>query len=164
MKWGHLAAAMACALLCGFSGVGNAQQGNANANAEGADDQAKFFVFHGQGVTFEQARADYYYCISQAQPIISLRDRMGDSGGLLGALINGRMAEIDRLRMRNAAMRQCMHLIGYDRYRMPQAAWNAMVNEGDIVLSNAHQVDPVVVDRLAHFASGPTPTTERLDP
>ncbi len=126
------------------------------------DDPAKFFLFHKAGVAVDQARGDLMYCIAQAQPILSMRDRFGSTGGLLGAAINGRMAEIDRFRMRNAAMRKCMGLIGYDRYAMPQVEWKTLVNDGDIVLDNDGLVSAEVVERMAAYASGPVPATEKL--
>lgn len=136
----------------------------AEAAAPEADDPAKFFVFHLEGVSFETARADYGYCIGQSWRILSLRDKMPSGGGLLGAIINSRMGQIDRFRMRNAAMRKCMGLIGYQRYRIAEDDWDRMVKKGDIVVANNNQVDLEVLDRLARFASGPTPATERLDP
>lgn len=150
-------AASACITPCA------AKQPAPEAEADG-NDPAKFFLFHLDGVSFETARADYGYCIGQSWRILSLRDKMPSQGGLLGALINGRMAQIDRFRMRNAAMRKCMGMLGYARYRIPTDEWKALVKEGDIVVANNNKVDPEVVDRLASYASGPTPTTERLDP
>jgi hypothetical protein len=129
-----------------------------------ADDPAKFFLFHLDGVSFETARADYGYCIDQSWRILSLRDKVPSGGGLLGAIINSRMGEIDRFRMRNAAMRKCMGLMGYHRYRIAEADWDTLVKKGDIVVANNNQVDLEVLDRLARYASGPTPATERLDP
>jgi hypothetical protein len=125
-------------------------------------DPAKFFLFHKEGVTTDQVRGDLVHCISQARPILSMRDRMPSNGGLLGALINGRMAEIDRFRMRNAAMRKCMGMIGYDRYLVPEDIWNPMVAEGDIVVTNDGLVDIDVIERMVAFASGPKPAGEKL--
>jgi hypothetical protein len=169
MKRGMLAAATAGLLLhAGGMSDPAAAQGQPRADApagERQDDPAKFFLFHMAGVSYDQARADYVFCIQQARPILSLRDKMGNAGGgLLGAMIGARMGEIDRLRMRNAAMRQCMGLIGYARYLVPEPEWKMLVNEGDIVVADNGQPDPVVIERLARFASGPAPTTQRLDP
>jgi hypothetical protein len=125
-------------------------------------DPAKFFLFHKEGVSADQVRGDLVFCIGQARPILSMRDRMGGSGGLLGAIINARMAEIDRFRMRNAAMRKCMGMIGYDRYLVPEDMWKVVVDEGDIVLNDDALVDIDVVERMVAFASGPKPTGERL--
>jgi hypothetical protein len=125
-------------------------------------DPAKFFLFHMENVSADQVRGDLVYCIGQARPIISLRDRMGSGGGLIGAMINARMGEIDRFRMRNAAMRKCMGMMGYDRYLVPEDIWKVVVNEGDIVLDDNALVDIDVVERMVAFASGPKPAGERL--
>jgi hypothetical protein len=125
-------------------------------------DPAKFFLFHKADTSADQVRGDLVYCIGQARPILSMRDRMGNTGGLLGAIINARMAEIDRFRMRNAAMRKCMGMIGYDRYLVPEDMWKVVVDEGDIVLNDDALVDIDVVERMVAFASGPKPAGERL--
>lgn len=122
----------------------------------------RFFLFHATDVSFEQARADYNYCIDQAKVVRAPRDLSMLDGGLLGNAIGGAIADKDRLRIRNAVMRKCMALHGYARYGVPPAMWNAIVNEGDIVLDNKGQVDPIVTERLAKFASGPQPTGARL--
>lgn len=124
------------------------------------EDPSKFFLFHAQGISADTARADFSYCIDQVKGITSYRERIGYGGGLLG----GRMAEIDRLRMRNAGMRKCMHLHGYDRYQVPQTEWRRIVNEGDIVLDNKGQIDPDVIKRMAQFAAGPQPAARKLAP
>ena len=126
------------------------------------DDPGKFFVFHLPDVPVLTARADLNHCVDMAKDILSMQDRTGNSNGLLGALIGGRMASIDRLRMRNAVLRKCMGLQGYDRYAMPQAAWKAMVNDGDMVLDNQDAVSTTVIARLSKIAAGPQPTGERL--
>lgn len=156
-----LAALFSCAL---FAPQVSAQDTAPKAEPAVQEDPAKFFLFHMEGVAVDVARADLMYCIDQVKDILSLRDKMGSGGGLIGAIINARMGEIDRFRMRNAGMRKCMNLHGYARYQVQQAEWRLMVNDGDIVLNNAMTVDPVVVDRLAVFAAGPQPTGKRLDP
>jgi hypothetical protein len=157
-------AAAAAAVLCVFAPAAHAATEPVAATAPEVDDPAKFFLFYLDGVSTDVARADLVYCIGQAKSILSLRDRTGSGGGLLGALINARAAEIDRFRMRNAAMRKCMGLYGYARYKVPQTEWKTLVKEGDIVLDNKGAADPEVIDRMAAFASGPKPGGERLDP
>lgn len=160
---GFALVAIVAGLLLG-AGAGAQERRGGGAQAAG-DDPSKFFVFHLEGISYQQARSDYLYCIGLAEPIRSQRDQMGYvSGGLLGAIMNGRMGDIDRFRMRNAAMRQCMGLIGYHRYAMPEAEWNAMVADGNLVVGNDQRVDMAVVARLAHYAAGPAPATQRLDP
>lgn len=124
-------------------------------------DPAKFFLFHKDGISADQARGDIVYCIGQAAPIISMRDKMGHDG-LLGAMIGARMAEIDRFRMRNAAMRKCMGMIGYDRYLVPEVKWKAIVDDGNIVVNDDSLVDIEVVERMVAFATGPKPEGEKL--
>lgn len=160
----HFILGLAALAAAGGAVPSAAKEPAAEQPAEPQDDPAKFFVFHLDGVAFETARADYGYCIGQSWRILSLRDKTPSQGGLLGALINGRMAEIDRFRMRNAAMRKCMGLMGYARYAMPESEWKILVKQGDIVVADNNKVDPEVVERLARLASGPTPATERLDP
>lgn len=126
------------------------------------DDPAKFFLFHGEGLGKDQVRGDLVYCIGQAYPILSMRDKMGSSGGLLGAIINSHMAGIDRLRMRNAAMRKCMGMMGYARYQVPEEIWKPLVRNGDIVIGDNGRIDPEVVERMVDFATGAVPPTERL--
>lgn len=129
---------------------------------ESREDPAKFFLFHANGQSADQFRGDLVWCIGMARPIISMRDRMPQQGGLVGALINGRMAEIDRYRMRNAAMRKCMGMQGYDRYQLPQEEWKRLVKDGDIVMDNDGLVDAEVVERMVAFAVAPAPATGKL--
>jgi hypothetical protein len=167
MNGKRLAAAGAVVLGLGAltaSPGAHAQAAQGNAGAPKGEDPSKFFLFHLDGVSTDVARGDLYYCIRQARSIVSERDRMGGGGGILGAIINGRMAEIDRFRMRTAAMRKCMALHGYARYQVPSAEWNAIVGNGDLVVDNKGHTDLGVLDRLAAWASGPAPTGERLVP
>ncbi len=168
MKIKRLAAFAAFIAVLGAPGVFPSpvigKEANQADSAVENDDPAKFFLFHMAGITPDIARADLTYCIDQTKDILSQRDRMGSGGGLLGSLINGHMANIDSRRMRNASMRKCMNLHGYNRYKVPQLEWKAMVNDGDIVLSKQGGVDPDVIDRMAAFAAGTLPAGERLDP
>ncbi len=131
------------------------------ANVEEKSDPAKFFLFYGPGLSKDQVRGDLVYCIDQAKDILSERDRV-PSMGLIGALINGRMAEIDRFRMRNAAMRKCMGMMGYKRFAVPQEQWRMVVDKGDIVVDNKGQVDLAAIERMVDFATGPKPAGEEL--
>ncbi len=133
------------------------------APAAEAADPAKFFMFHAaQGVSQDQVRGDLVFCVGQARPILSLRDRVPSGGGLLGGLINGRMAEIDRFRMRNAAMRKCMGMFGYDRYQVAEEKWKAMVKGGNMVVDDKDRIDPEVIENMVAFATGPVPAGEKL--
>lgn len=128
------------------------------------DDPAKFFLFHAGDQSADQFRGDLVYCIGQAYPILSMRDRMPSTGGIFGALLEGRMAEIDRFRMRNAAMRKCMGGFGYARFQVPQDRWNEIVKNGDIVRDNDQLVDAEVVENMVGFATAAAPSSGRLEP
>lgn len=158
------ALAVALSLTAGLPQFGAGAAIAATPAEDKLGDEAKFFVFHAGEQSADQFRGDLVYCIEQAYPILSLRDRAPSGGGLLGALLNSRMAEIDRFRMRNAAMRKCMGQYGYARYALPETQWKALVKEGDIVRGNNGRVDPAVVENMVAFATGPVPATERLDP
>lgn len=157
-------AAIAAIAVCAAAPALAQAPANASTSATPQEDPSKFFLFHQSGLTTDQVRGDLVYCIGLAYPILSMRDRMPQQGGLIGALINGRMAEIDRRRMRNAAMRKCMGLMGYTRYQMQEDAWNTIVNRGDIVMDNDSLVDPQVVERMVAFATSSEPAGRRLDP
>ena len=151
-----------CAVLC--AGMCMFASGGAFAQTEPVEkpDPAKFFLFYGAGLSKDQVRGDLVFCIDQAKDILSMRDRMPATGGLIGALINGRMGEIDRFRMRNAAMRKCMGMMGYARYAVPQTDWKAIVDKGNIVVDDKGKVDIAVIERMVDFATGPKPTGQEL--
>ena len=132
----------------------------------------RYYLFHLQGVSFENAKADYLYCSEQIRDILTYDDivfrdyhtnritQPGLAGVLLVELISGG----ERRRVHNAAMRRCMALFGYHRYRVSEAEWHALVGGGDIVRAAGEAADSGAVDRLARFASGPVPNGPVLDP
>lgn len=136
------------------------------------EDPNRYFLFNLQGVSFESAKADYLYCSEQIQDIITYDDLIYrdyhsnriETPGLLHALLVELIASGERRRVHNAAMRRCMALFGYHRYRVSEAEWRALVSGGDIVRSGAQTGDSAVLDRLARFASGPVPPGPELDP
>lgn len=141
--------------VSGFADSGVAQTATSSAGAV-VSDPAKFFLFSAGDQSADQFRGDLIYCIDQAKPVLSDRDRE-PSMGLLGALINGRMANIDRFRMRNAVMRKCMGMLGYSRYAVSEIEWKRIVKDGDIVVNDKGEVDPAVVENMVAFATGPKP-------
>lgn len=130
---------------------------------EKQDDPAKFFLFHKDGVAEDVARGDILYCVGQSVSVMSSRAKT-QTGGLLAFIINDRLGDIDTLRMRNAAMRKCMGLHGYQRYAIPEVEWNVFVDHGDIVVANDGKASAQVIDRMAAYASGPKPEAEVLAP
>ena len=155
-----MAALLAGAMLCGMTGgaiaqePGGAPQESRDERNERDDDPSKFFWFHRAGAGAEIVRADIEYCLAQTSTIQARRNQSTGQGGLIGALVEGViysiMEGVETRRMRDAGMRKCMGLYGYDRYRVAEPEWNAMMRAPD------------AVDRLVGYASGPTPTTERL--
>jgi hypothetical protein len=120
--------------------------------------------FYSMALAFQRIRSAVIISTASRNRTTSCRfaTRIPAGGGLIGALINGRMAEIDRLRMRNASMRKCMGMMGYERYQVPQEQWKALVKDGDIVVANGGRVDPEIIENMVDFATGPKPMTERL--
>lgn len=149
-------AAAACLGLCAPAAAATSEPVAAPAaTAEEADDDpSKFFMFHKPGIDLPTAKADLTYCSGFAGAVDARPKPPAYGGGLIGALVtgvmNGVMEGVERRRMQDAAMRKCMGYLDYDRYFVAEPEWNAMMR-GD-----------GAVDRKAAFASGPTPTTERL--
>jgi hypothetical protein len=156
-----MAAAMACWPALAF--------GQASPTPE---DINRYYLFHLQGVSLESAKADYLYCSEQIRDILTYDDivfrdyhsNQITQTGLLGALLVELISSGERRRVHNSAMRRCMALFGYHRYRVSEAEWRDLVSGGDIVRAGAEAADSAVVDRLARFASGPVPNGPELDP
>ena len=159
------AAVAVCVALTGTS-VALAQDSasSAKADAGGAavagpgkseDDPSKFFWFHKADTPIAVAKADIGYCLAQTGNIWPAQKPNYGQGGLIGALVtgilNGITEGVEARRMRDAGMRKCMGLFGYQRYRVAEPEWNAMMRAAD------------AVDRLSLWASGPAPTTQKLE-
>ena len=129
-----------------------AQPGGRKGEKE--DDPSKFFWFHKAGIDSATAKTDIEYCYAMTTPIGAKRNPSSGQGGLIGALvegiIHGIIESVETRRMRDAGMRKCLGLYGYDRYHVAEPQWNAMMRAPD------------AVDQLTAYASGPTPSTERL--
>jgi hypothetical protein len=123
---------------------------------EKEDDPSKFFWFHKAGVDAATAKTDIQYCFIQTSSIRAAQKPSSGAGGLIGALVEGiikGIAEnVESRRMRDSGMRKCLGLYDYVRYGVPETDWNAMMRAPD------------AVDRLTAYATGPKPTTERLEP
>jgi hypothetical protein len=123
---------------------------------EKEDDPSKFFWFHKTGIDAATAKTDIQYCFIQTSSIRAAQKPSSGAGGLIGALVEGiikGIAEnVESRRMRDSGMRKCMGLYDYVRYAVPETDWNAMMRAPD------------AVDRLTAYATGPTPTTARLEP
>jgi hypothetical protein len=121
---------------------------------EEEDDPSKFFWFHKAGIDPATAKTDIEYCLAQTSTLQAKRNPSSGQGGLFGALFEGIIHSIienvETRRMRDAGMRKCMGLYGYDRFHVAEPQWNRMMRAEDSV------------DQLTAYASGPTPSTERL--
>lgn len=149
--WPLLAAA-----LCLSGAPAQAQTAAAPAGRDEGD-PSKFFWFNKSGADPATARTDIEYCVIQTSAMAGrVQQNPGASMGLIGALVGGIMNGItqgvESRRMRDAGLRKCMVLYGYQRYRVPEPAWNEMMRADDSV------------ERLVAFTTGPQPATERLDP
>lgn len=150
-----LAGALACVAVAAPASAQGAAPAKTTAAAE-EDDPSKFFWFHKPDVTPAVARVDIETCFVQVGAIAGRQQTnpgasMGLIGALVGGVINGITQGVEARRMRDAAMRTCMGLYGYGRYRVAEAEWNAMMRAPD------------ALDRLSGFAAGTQPVTERLD-
>lgn len=140
-----------------------------NVPADALGDERKFFVFHKQGVSLEQARADLGFCsryIARGQqrflptfvawqhsdPAKPVPNNLnyGLVGVAIMAIIDG---PIDRS-VRQTRMMRCMLPRGYARYRTSEAIWK-QINSNDLTAS---------VELQARIASGPVPPTPRTLP
>lgn len=149
----------ACAIvaLLAAAPYAHAEQPSAPpAAGENEDDPSKFFWFNKSDTPVDVARTDISYCLAQVSSVRAMQRPDSYSGGLIGALvsgiINGITEGVESRRMRDAGMRKCMGLYGYARFHVPEPQWNEMMRASD------------ALDRLAVYATGPVPVTERLDP
>lgn len=120
-------------------------------------DRSKFFMFYAAGIAPDVARADLSYCLALSgrtgapprtgyDPTTS----MGLIGALVGAAVHSVQDSALQRRGRDASMRNCMRLHGYDRYAMAEADWNTMMQ------------GPGATDRMLAYMTGSQPQTERL--
>jgi len=124
------------------------------ADKEQGDDTSKFFMFYGEGVPADVARADLTYCMAlsgRAGPAPrGTRYAAAMGGGLLGGIMDAIAMSVEQRRRRDSSMRNCMAMHGYTRYYVPEADWNTIVR-GD-----------GAVDRMVAFMTGPVPTSRKL--
>lgn len=147
---------MAAALIAAQSAMAQGAP-QAAVKSDKEDDSSKFFWFNKAGADPAMIRTDIEYCAVQTSAMAGrVQQNAGASAGLIGALvggiINGITQGVEARRMRDAGMRKCMGLYGYDRYFVAENQWNMMMRgEG-------------ALDRMVAFTAGPKPMTRRLDP
>lgn len=155
--------------------IAAAQVPNIASDSRPLGSEKKFFVFHQQGVSLQQARSDIGTCtryvllqtgsgVGILPPyFIPWTGIPGPSKpqadgtpkyGIIGALIAGPLdSSLGRSR-RQMSMSRCMGLRGYSRYRVSEGLWKEL-NETDL---------PRSIELQAQLASGPAPTTPRVLP
>ena len=148
-----------------------AQAPNLAADTRPLGDERKFFVFHQQGVSIEQARRDLSFCLQYAQTGAGLAlpyflpwdsrpgtgtpvEYSGGNYGLMGAAIGSMIGgPLERSKRQMSVMR-CMLPRGYARYRISEGLWKE-INGPDLKKS---------IEIQALIASGPTPQTPKALP
>ncbi len=131
--------------------------------ASAEDDPSKFYMFYIAGQPRAVVEADWQFCSDQASVVLSFSDKIGRPGGLITGIVTDMMSSKDRFRMRSAAMRRCMGMLGYDRYAMSEADWRALVGEGDLVMRKDGIIDHARIAKFAEVAAGPMPSSGKLD-
>lgn len=123
-------------------------------------DPSRTFWFHRPGIDAATARTDIEYCLLQSSAIYALRRPRQNPVAFTAveAAVSGvsnrlaRYAEGEEVGpRRDAALRKCMGLYGYDPYYVPELEWIEMMGAPD------------AVERLTAFATGPVPSTRKLE-
>jgi hypothetical protein len=128
----------------------------------------KYFYFHKQSVSYEQAYADFADCyrfLAGLEPYVRLplfapwkepsaaaagAERPPQNGGLAGALILSVVTGTLDRRARQSTLRRCMEPRGYVRYAIPENAWEQLVD----------RYSQRSIALQAKAASGPKPNQE----
>lgn len=131
-----------------------------------AEQGYKFYYFHHPQVSFAQAYRDLSECrahLAVAGPAkvpgfipweeAHRRQTLAPApSGLVGAALAGIILPKLERGLRSNKMRRCMGTRGYDRYAIPESAWNVL-NEGD---------ERQLILMQAKLASGPKPRAEAV--
>lgn len=142
----------------------------------------KYFFFHREGTSFEEALADIRECDDYARGISYHTEYTdphmygyygqyglaGALGGALGAAIGDAIADAifgsaARRRLRWQNLRICMGYKEYQRYGLPKEAWEQFnFSEGNARVSERKR--QVFLQQQAKIASGPKPAGRVLEP
>lgn len=138
----------------------------------------KYFFFHREDTSFDQAFDDIAECDALAQgmnlpPVGWWRtapDTIADFGPVLGTYFAAFGSPIDaifgsgeRRRDRRLNLRNCMFYKGYDRYGLEKSLWQAFHFEEGFSRENARDRYAALL-KQARVASGPKPPLEVLAP
>lgn len=136
----------------------------------------KYFFFHKDGVSFDQARDEIGECnVYQTGPagaegetflivprFVSLSETQSykpyvynsNDGGVVGAIIGDIISASILKKNKAQRWRRCMEFKGYDRYGLSKDLWKTISKVGDDQYIQIH----------ANIASGPKPQAEKLLP
>ncbi|MEQ7872870.1 hypothetical protein ABDK56_02550 [Sphingomonas sp. ASV193] len=137
----------------------------------------KYFYFHRDDTSFEQAYADIRECDALASgssiylgasdgavagAMATYGVLAGAAGGMIGSLVGDAIfGSAARRQARRINLRNCMGFKGYQRFGLPRELWTAFNFEEGL----GRKREPVRLKALATqalVASGPAPTTKAL--
>lgn len=137
----------------------------------------KYYFFHREDTSFDQAFADITECDALAHgmnnfnfnPITPSYENIADKGPVLGtafAILSPTDAIFGsgkRRWIRRYNIRTCMYFKGYDRYGLEKTLWQAFHFEEGFSRENARDRHAALL-KQARVASGPKPPLEVLEP
>ena len=140
-------------------------------------DFEKYFFFHREDTSFDQAFADITECDALAHGMNNLNlgfitpstENIADLGPVLGTYfallspIDAIFGSSERRRIRRYNIRTCMFYKGYDRYGLEKKLWQAFHFEEGFSRENARDRLTALL-KQARVASGPKPLLEMLEP
>lgn len=131
-----------------------------------AEQGYKFYYFHNPGVSFAEAFRDLSEC--RAHLVVAgpakvpgfvpwdeahrRETRLPAPSGLVGAVLAGIIVPKLERGLRSNKMRRCMGIRGYDRYAIPESAFD-LLNEGE---------ERQLILMQAKLASGPKPRDQAV--
>lgn len=143
-----------------------------------ADDYEKYFYFHREDTSFDEAYADITECdaLSSGLSYYSANDaaiagamaQYGVLAGSIGGVVGGLMADAifgsaERRKQRRMNLRNCMYYKGYDRYGLEKDLWQEFNFEEGLSRENAEDRERAILMQ-ARVASGPKPEQEAIEP
>lgn len=142
---------------------------------EDVQDYDKYFFFHREGTTFDEAYADIKECDALASGIRFFAGNAqvpypyaGTMAGAIGGAIGNALADAifgsaERRRIRRVNLRNCMGFKEYRRYGMERERWqNFNFEEGNGREKEALRDAALLMQ--ARVASGPKPELKVLEP
>ena len=144
-----------------------------------AGDYEKYFYFHRDGTSFDEAYADItecdaltsglsYYGGANDAAIAGAMAQYGVLAGGIGGAIGGLMADAifgsaERRKQRRMNLRNCMFYKGYDRYGLEKGLWQEFNFEEGLTRENAADRERAILMQ-ALVASGPKPQQKVIEP